>query len=193
MGAGRVPAATALRMRIVGGTLGGRRFTPPANLPARPTTDLAREGLFNILNNLIDFEGCAALELFGGTGGVSYELVSRGAAPVTVVEQDAASVAFMKKTAAEFKIADALSVVRGDVFKFLDNNTRRYDLVFADPPYALGRMGELPGLMLACLAEEGIAVLEHDSRHGFTELPGFLRMKAYGGTVFSFFQLSGIG
>src|SRR4051812_48451497 len=111
-------------MRIVGGTLGGRRFNPPTGIPARPTTDLAREGLFNILNNLIDFEGCMALELFGGTGGVSYELVSRGAKPVTVVEQDAASVAFIKKTTAEFKIADALHVVRGDVFKFLESNGR---------------------------------------------------------------------
>jgi 16S rRNA (guanine(966)-N(2))-methyltransferase RsmD len=175
-------------MRIVAGTLGGRRFTPPTNIPARPTTDLAREGLFNILNNLIDFEACVALELFGGTGGVSYELVSRGAKAVTLVEQDAGSVAFIKKTAADFRIAAALNVVRGDVFKFLEHNTRRYDLVFADPPYALGKLAQLPELMLACLEPEGIAVLEHDSRHGFDEHPAFLRKKSYGGTVFSFFQ-----
>lgn len=176
-------------MRIVSGSLGGRRFNPPANIPARPTTDLAREGLFNILNNLVDFEDCVALELFGGTGGVSYELVSRGASAVTVVEQDATSVAFMKKTAAEFKIADALTIVRGDVFKFLDSNSRKYDLVFADPPYALGQMAQLPDLMLGCLNEEGIAVLEHDGRNGFEKHESFLRSKNYGGTVFSFFQL----
>lgn len=175
-------------MRIVGGTLGGRRFNPPTNIPARPTTDLAREGLFNILNNLVDFEECEALELFGGTGGVSYELASRGAKEVTLVEQDAVSVAFIKKTAAEFKIADTLKIVRGDVFKFLDTDRRSYDLVFADPPYALGKLAQLPDLMLERLAEDGIAVLEHDSRHGFDEHPAFLRRKAYGGTVFSFFE-----
>lgn len=174
-------------MRIVGGTLGGRRFSPPPNIPARPTTDLAREGLFNILNNLIDFEECAALELFGGTGGVSYELVSRGVPSVTVVEQDSGSVAFIKKTAAEFRIATALNVVRGDVFRFLENNQRSYDFVFADPPYGLGNMAQLPDLMLACLAEDGVAVLEHDKRHGFEEHPNFSRSKSYGGTVFSFF------
>jgi 16S rRNA (guanine966-N2)-methyltransferase len=178
-------------MRIVSGTLGGRRFNPPANIPARPTTDLAREGLFNILNNLIDFEDCAALELFGGTGGVSYELVSRGAKPVTVVEQDATSVAFIRKTAAGFKIADVLNVVRGDVFTFLESNSARFDFVFADPPYALGKMAQLPDLMLECLNDEGLAVLEHDGRHGFDKHPAFVRMKNYGGTVFSFFERSG--
>lgn len=180
-------------MRIVGGRLGGRRFNPPADIPARPTTDLAREGLFNILTNLIDFEDCAALELFGGTGGVSYELVSRGSAAVTVVEQDAGAVAFIKKTAAEFRIADALTVVRGDVFRFLGAAPRKYDLVFADPPYALGRLDQLPDLMLECLEDDGFAVLEHDSKHGFDKHPAFLRAKAYGGTIFSFFQKRGSG
>src|SRR4051812_10282224 len=102
-------------MRIIGGSLGGRRFQPPANIPARPTTDLAREALFNILGNAIDIEGIHALDLFGGTGGVSYELVSRGAEQVTVVEQDATSVMFIKKTAAALKIEETLKVAKADV------------------------------------------------------------------------------
>jgi 16S rRNA (guanine(966)-N(2))-methyltransferase RsmD len=174
-------------MRIIGGELGGRRFSPPANIPARPTTDLAREGLFNTLVNLIDLEGIAALDLFGGTGGVSYELISRGAAAVTVVEQDAASAAFIKRTAETFKINEALKIVRGDVFRFLKSAAPGYGFVFADPPYALPRMAELPGAMIEKLTAEGIAVLEHDGRHGFEGHPAFLRAKAYGDTIFTFF------
>jgi 16S rRNA (guanine(966)-N(2))-methyltransferase RsmD len=173
-------------MRIVGGSLGGRRFQPPANIPARPTTDLAREALFNILGNTIDLEGMKALDLFGGTGGVSYELVSRGAV-TTVVEQDGTSVLFIKKTAALFKIEDELKVVKGDVFRFLKSNIDTYGLVFADPPYALPRMGELVEMMLPRLKPEGMAILEHDTRHGFEGHPHFMRAKAYGDTIFTFF------
>lgn len=174
-------------MRIIGGNLGGRRFSPPPNIPARPTTDLAREGLFNILNNLTELDGITALDLFGGTGGVSYELVSRGAARVTAVEQDAQSVAFMKKTAESFRIADTLQVIRGDVFRFLHAAAPVYDLVFADPPYALPRLPELPDRMIEKLAPGGVAVLEHDGRHDFGQHPHFLRAKAYGDTIFTFF------
>jgi 16S rRNA (guanine(966)-N(2))-methyltransferase RsmD len=174
-------------MRIIGGTLGGRRFSPPANIPARPTTDLAREGLFNILTNLIDPEGIAALDLFGGTGGVSYELVSRGAASVTVVEQDGVSVAFMKKTAEAFSITESLNIVRGDVFRFLKASAAAYDLIFADPPYALPQMPDLADAMIEKLLPEGLAILEHDGRQGFEQHPHFLRAKAYGDTIFTFF------
>jgi 16S rRNA (guanine(966)-N(2))-methyltransferase RsmD len=174
-------------MRIVGGSLGGRRFQPPSNIPARPTTDLAREALFNILGNAMDLDGVHALDLFGGTGGVSYELVSRGAEKVTVVEQDNTSVAFIKKTAAAFGIADELKIVRGDVFRFLNADEARYDLVFADPPYALPRMGELVNLMLQKMEADGLAILEHDTRHNFESHPNFLRAKSYGDTIFTFF------
>lgn len=174
-------------MRIISGSLGGRRFNPPPNIPARPTTDLAREALFNILGNAIDLEGINALDLFGGTGGVSYELVSHGAAKVVVVEQDATSVTFIKKTAAAFGIEAELKVVKGDVFKFLKSDVNAYGLVFADPPYALPRMGELVSMMLLRLTEDGIAVLEHDTRHNFESHPHFSRAKAYGDTIFSFF------
>ena len=176
-------------MRIIGGSLGGRRFHPPAAIPARPTTDLAREGLFNILTNMTALDGIAGLDLFGGTGGVSYELISRGAGSVTIVEQDAASVAFLKKTAADFKIDTALRIVRGDVFRFLSGRAGPYDLVFADPPYALPKMAALVDAMLAegRLTLDGIAILEHDGRHGFERHPHFLREKVYGDTIFTFF------
>lgn len=173
-------------MRIIGGTLGGRRFSPPANIPARPTTDLAREGLFNILTNLVDLEGIAALDLFAGTGGISYELISRGAASVTVVEQDTASVAFIKKTALDFRIDDALKIVRGDAFRFL-KTAPVYDLIFADPPYALPRIAELGDEITKKLSATGVAILEHDGRNGFEAHPQFLRAKAYGDTIFTFF------
>lgn len=176
-------------MRIVGGSLGGRRFQPPANIPARPTTDLAREGLFNILNNLVDFEGITALELFAGTGSVSYELASRGAASVTLLEQDNASVSFIKKTAADFGITDQLHIIKGDVFKFLQSTTRPYDLIFADPPYGLPGLNTLPDLIFEknLLTEDGIFILEHDYRNGFEQHPWFLRAKKYGDTIFTFF------
>ena len=173
-------------MRIVGGSLGGRRFNPPANIPARPTTDLAREALFNILSHMMDLEGLEALDLFGGTGGVSYELVSRGAR-VTAVEQDGTSVLFMKKTATEFKIESELKVVRGEVFRFLKKDEGSYGLVFADPPYALPRMGDLVAMMLPRLTGDGLAILEHDTRHSFEGHPHFLKDRAYGDTIFSFF------
>lgn len=174
-------------MRVIGGELGGRRFQPPTHIPARPTTDLAREALFNMLNNSIELEDIDALDLFGGTGGVSYELVSRGAATVTVVEQDGTSVQFIKKTAATFGIEAQLKIVKGDVFRFLKSNSESFGLVFADPPYALPRMGELVDLMLPRLAADGLAILEHDTRHGFESHPHFSRAKAYGDTIFTFF------
>lgn len=179
-------------MRIVGGTLGGRRFQPPANIPARPTTDLAREGLFNILNNLIDFEGITALELFAGTGSISYELASRSASMITLLEQDHGSVNFIKKTAAAFGIEKQLNVIKGDVFKFLGSVHQSFDLVFADPPYGLAGLSTLPGLIFekSLLNEDGIFILEHDYRHGFEQHPHFLRAKKYGDTIFSFFTAS---
>lgn len=176
-------------MRIVGGDLGGRRFSPPAGLPARPTTDLAREGLFNILNNYLDFEEITALELFGGTGSVAYELASRGASLVTVIELDTASVNFIKKTAATFGITDKLNIIKGDVFRFLQGNNQSYDLIFADPPYALPAMDSLPEIVFSqqLLKEDGLFVLEHDYRHGYEKHPYFLRAKKYGDTIFTFF------
>ena len=106
-------------MRIVGGTFGGRRFSPPAKIPARPTTEVAKEGLFNMLNNSLDFEGIKTLDIFGGTGSISYELASRGAEDLTIVERDPTTIDFIKKTAKELGIDDKMDIIRADVFKFI--------------------------------------------------------------------------
>ncbi|MBS1645518.1 MAG: RsmD family RNA methyltransferase [Bacteroidetes bacterium] len=174
-------------MRIISGKLGGRRFSAPSTLPARPTTDLAREGLFNILNNLLSFEEIIAVDLFAGTGSVGYELLSRGAQQVQFVEQHAASVAFIKKTIQEFDLSDAAAVVRTDVFQFLRKTPEEFPFIFADPPYALPNIPELCTLMITRLNETGLAVIEHDQRNFFDKHPHFLREKKYGDTIFSFF------
>ena len=148
-------------MRIVGGTFGGRRFSPPARIPARPTTEVAKEGLFNMLNNIIDFEGLKTLDIFGGTGSISYELASRGATDLTLIERDPITIDFIKKTAKELGIADILQIIRGDVFKFMKQSTEQYNFIFAGPPYALANIDELPLLVFEknMLAPGGIFVL----------------------------------
>jgi len=177
-------------MRIIGGTHGGRRFHPPAGLPARPTTDLAREALFNVLHNSLELAGIAALDLFGGTGSVGYELASRGAGSVTIVEQHGPSVAFIKKMLAELKLEDGARVIKGDVFSFLKSAGDTYDFIFADPPYALPQLPLLPGIIFekALLKEGGTFVLEHDGTHDFEASPHFKKRKKYGDTFFSFFE-----
>src|SRR6476619_3130354 len=125
-------------MRIISGAFGGRRSSPPANIPhTRPTTDIAKEGLFNILQNRISFDGIKTLDLFGGTGSISYELASRGAADLTIVEKDNNMYEFIKKTAQLLKLEN-FKLVKSDVFKFIDTCTEQYNFIFAGPPYALG-------------------------------------------------------
>lgn len=176
-------------MRIVGGTFGGRRFSPPAKIPARPTTEVAKEGLFNMLNNTIDFEGLKTLDLFGGTGSISYELASRGAADLTLVERDQTSIDFIRKTTKELGIDHILHIVRSDVFKFMKHSTDQYNFIFAGPPYALRNIDELPLLVFEknMLLPNGIFVLEHTPRNDYQKHPRFQRMKNYGTTVFTFF------
>ena len=176
-------------MRIVGGKFGGRRFSPPARIPARPTTEVAKEGLFNILNNAIDFEGLKTLDIFGGTGSISYELASRGATDLTLIERDPATIDFIKKTAKELGIDDILTIIRGDVFKFMKQSTDQYNFVFAGPPYALINIDELPLLVFEknMLLPDGLFVLEHTPRNDYLKHPRFQKMKNYGTTIFSFF------
>ena len=176
-------------MRIVSGIFGGRRFSPPAKIPARPTTELAREGLFNMLRNAMDMDGIKTLELFGGTGSITYELASHGAGDLTLIEKDLLSIDFIKKTAKELGIEDIMHIIRGDVFKFLKQSTDQYDLIFADPPYALSNIDELPLLVFEknMLLPNGIFVLEHAPRNDYQKHPRFHRMKNYGDTVFTFF------
>lgn len=177
-------------MRIVGGDLGGRRFNPPAKIPARPTTEVAKEGLFNMLNNLIDFEGIKTLDLFGGTGSISYELASRGAAELTLVEQDSVTVNFIKKTLQEFGLDDRTQVIKGEVFRFMKQCTEQYNFIFAGPPYALPSIDDLPKYVFEknLLLHNGIFVLEHTPRNDYQNHPQFFKIKNYGTTIFTFFK-----
>jgi 16S rRNA (guanine966-N2)-methyltransferase len=177
-------------MRSVGGTFSGRRFSPPARIPARPTTEVAKEGLFNTLQNIIDIEDAKTLDLFGGTGSISYELASRGAADLTLIERDLTSIDFIKKTAQELKISSQLHIIRGDVFKYIKQCTEQFDFIFAGPPYALDIIDDLPLLVFEhqLLKADGIFVLEHTPRNDYQQHPHFLRMKNYGTTIFTFFN-----
>ncbi len=177
-------------MRIIGGELGGRRVNPPAKMPhTRPTTDIAKEGLFNILENNLDLSALRTLHLFGGTGSISYELASRGVKDVTVVEKDPAMVAFIQKTAAELGLASMYKVVRMDVFKFIVQCTDSFDLIFAGPPYALETIDDLPRQVAArgLLKEGGWFILEHTPRNDYEGYPLYVTQRNYGTTIFSIF------
>ncbi len=177
-------------MRIISGTLGGRKINPPAHMPhTRPTTDIAKEGLFNILQNNFDFEDLKTLDLFGGTGSISYELASRGASDLTVVEKDPKMYEFIKKTASDFKIQN-LRVVRSEVFKFIEDCKETFDLIFAGPPYALNTIDEIPRVIFEnkLLNNEGWFILEHTPRNTYEHLPMFKSARNYGTTVFSIFE-----
>ncbi|MEP6467416.1 MAG: RsmD family RNA methyltransferase [Parafilimonas sp.] len=176
-------------MRIISGSFGGRRIHPPAKMPyTRPTTDIAKEGLFNILQTRIDFENAKTLDLFGGTGSISYELASRGASSLTIIEKDATMYAFIKKNITDFKIEN-VNVLRIDVFNFLSNCTEQYDFIFAGPPYALQSIDDLPKMIIEkkLIAAEGYFVLEHTPRNDYEKYKGFSFKRNYGTTVFSFF------
>ncbi len=177
-------------MRIIGGELGGRRIQPPAKMPhTRPTTDIAKEGLFNIIQSNRDVEGLHTLDLFAGTGCISYELASRGAGKLTVVEKDPAMQTFIKQTVARLGLAERFSVVSSDVFRFLKTDHGKYDFIFAGPPYALEAIDELPKLVVAgnYLAPGGWFVLEHTPRNRYKEFPLFVTERNYGTTLFSIF------
>ena len=179
-------------MRIISGSLGGRRITPPSKMPyTRPTTDIAKEGLFNILQTRMDLEGAKTLDLFGGTGNITYELASRGASDLTVVEKDPAMYAFIKKNIDVLKIENC-KVIKMDVFSFLSSDTSSYDFIFAGPPYALNTIDELPKIIVSkkMIAKDGFFVLEHTPRNNYENYEAFSFKRNYGTTVFSFFKHS---
>ena len=176
-------------MRIVGGEHGGRKFNPPSKMPyTRPTTDIAKEGLFNVLQHKLDIEELKTLDLFGGTGSISYELASRGAKDLTIVEKDTAMYDFIKKTSGDLRIEN-LKPVKMDVFKFIDQCTDKFDFIFAGPPYALTTIDELPKLVFEkqLLNSEGWFVLEHTPRNDYKNFPFYKTEKKYGTTIFSIF------
>jgi len=176
-------------MRIISGTLGGRRISPPSSMPyTRPTTDIAKEGLFNILQHQLTIEGMKTLDLFGGTGSISYELASRGASDLTVIEKDTAMYNFIKKTVGELQIQH-LKLLKTDVFRFLENCGEQFDFIFAGPPYALKNIDDLPRLVIEkkLLRANGWFVLEHTPRNNYEGWPKFAAVRNYGTTIFSFF------
>jgi 16S rRNA (guanine966-N2)-methyltransferase len=176
-------------MRIIGGDLGRRRINPPAHMPhTRPTTDVAKEGLFNIIENNLDITELTTLDLFGGTGSISYELASRGAKELTIIEKDSKMYEFIKKTAGELKLEN-FRVLKMDVFKFIDQCADKFDFIFAGPPYALGNIDDLPRLIFEkqLLNTKGWFVLEHTPRNDYKKFPFYTTERNYGTTVFSIF------
>ncbi len=176
-------------MRIIGGELGGRRIHPPGNMPhTRPTTDIAKEGLFNILQHNFPPEGLKTLDLFGGTGGISYELASRGAVDCTLVEKDPKMHAFISKNIAELKLTQC-RVVKMDVFTFINQCTEQYDFIFAGPPYALAAIDDIPKLIAEkkLLKAGGWFVLEHTPRNHYEGYALYKTSRNYGTTIFSIF------
>lgn len=176
-------------MRIIGGKYKSRRIQVPANLRARPTTDFAREGLFNVLNNLLDWEDITALDLFSGTGSIAFELVSRGCSYVMSIEQNQNHYNFI--CLAQEKLgAKELFPVKADVFKYLYSLRQQFDFIFADPPYDLPDAKKIPEIILhkQLVKEGGLFVMEHSKNLNFSHLPHFKEERKYGNVHFSFFE-----
>lgn len=176
-------------MRIITGKYGGRKINPPSKMPyTRPTTDIAKEGLFNIISNNIEMEGIKTLDIFGGTGSISYELASRGASDLTIVEKDPKMYDFIKNKAAELGIENC-KVVKSEVFRFLESCSEKYDLIFAGPPYALTTINEIPRVIREkeLLNKSGWFILEHTPANNYENEPQFKTMRNYGTTIFSIF------
>jgi len=176
-------------MRIIGGSLKGKTINLPAKYAARPTTDFAREGLFNVLGNEYEFEDLKVLDLFGGTGAISYEFASRGAARVYCVEMARENASFIKREAARLGL-DNVTLVRDNVFDFLPICHEKFDIIFADPPYALEGLDTIPDKVFAqdILHPECYFILEHGDEYNFAAHPKFKKEKVYGRVHFSFFE-----
>ena len=178
-------------MRIISGKYKGRRIFPPKGLPVRPTTDMSKEALFNVLNNHFSFEGLKILDLFAGTGNISFEFASRGSTPITSVDADFGCVKFIKQVAAEYDFN--IAATKSDVFAFLERNKATYDIIFADPPYALDKK-TFDKIVLTVfekntLQEDGMMIIEHSKYTKLDHLIHFSFKKSYGGSIFSFFEM----
>ena len=176
-------------MRIIGGKYRSRRFQLPTNFTARPTTDFARESLFNILNNRVDWEDTVALDLFSGTGSIAIELISRGCKQVISVESNVKNHAFIQKLKDKLDAKDLLTI-KADVFSFIKSCKQSFDLIFADPPYDIKDLDKIPTKVLEhdLLKQNGIFILEHSKKNSFTEHPLFREERKYGNVHFSFFS-----
>lgn len=180
-------------MRIIGGRLKGKAINPPMGYKARPTTDFAKEGLFNILNNEYEFEDLKVLDLFGGTGAIAFEFASRGASRVYCVEMARENASFIKTEAARLGLNN-VTMVRDNVFDFLPICREKFDIVFADPPYALDNLETLPDKVMEqdILHPGCYFILEHGDEHSFTDHPCFVKERSYGRVHFSFFVRSSL-
>lgn len=178
-------------MRIISGKYKGRRIFPPKGLPVRPTTDMSKEALFNVLNNHFSFEGLKILDLFAGTGNISFEFASRGSTPITSVDADFGCVKFIKQVAAEYDFN--IAATKSDVFTFLERNKATYDIIFADPPYGLDQKTFEKVVLTAfeknTLQEDGMMIIEHSKYTKLDHLIHFSFKKSYGGSIFSFFEI----
>lgn len=176
-------------MRIISGSCGGRAINPPKNLRARPTTDFAKENLFNVLGNVVDFEGIDVLDLFAGTGSISYEFASRGAASVTSVEINAVHYNFIRTTAKTYGLTN-IHPVKANVFLYLKSCAKKYDVIFSDAPYDLEGSESVVDMVLdkGLLKEGGIFIFEHSKNKDFSSHPRFSRLRSYGSVQFSIFE-----
>lgn len=177
-------------MRIISGKYKGRRITAPKKLPVRPTTDMAKEALFNILNNQYYFEDISVLDLFAGTGSISYEFASRGTEQITCIDQDYGCIMFINKTAEEFEMP--IQAIKSNVYKFLEKAKQKSTVIFADPPYAFSieQFSKIPELVFQndLLDNDGILIIEHSKHTDLSNLSNYQYSKSYGGNMFSFFS-----
>lgn len=179
-------------MRISGGRLGGRIFSPPADKwPTRPTTDIAREALFNILTNYLYFQDIIVLDLFGGSGAHTYEFISRGCKSVTYVDKFGPCLKFVQKTLADFGISDHVQIIKSDYLNYLKSTDSQFDYVFAGPPYGLKDLDLIPDQILqsSILKSGSSFVVEHNPDHSFKHHANYWKSVSYGQTIFSFFKL----
>ncbi len=178
-------------MRIISGLYKSRKIVAPKNLPVRPTTDMAKESLFNILNNHFYFDAVSVLDLFAGSGNISYEFASRGTENITSVDQDFGCIKFINKTADAFGML--INTIKSDVFKFLEKSRLQSNIIFADPPYSFSDdlFAKIPELIFKnnLLLEEGLLIIEHSKHTDLSKLENFSYSKSYGGNMFSFFEV----
>jgi len=179
-------------MRIISGKYKGRKLVAPKKLPVRPTTDMAKEALFNILNNRYYFDEISVLDLFAGTGNISYEFASRGTDNITCVDQNYGCIKYINETAESFEMS--INTIKSDVFSFLENHQQPYTIIFADPPYEfpVEEFAKIPELVFQnnLLEENGLLILEHSKHTDLSGLAQYSHSKSYGGNMFSFFQLT---
>ena len=178
-------------MRIISGKFKGRKFIPPAKKwPTRPTTDIAKEGLFNILTNRLNFETISMCDLFGGTGNHCLEFISRGCMDTTYVDRYFPAVQYVRKISSEWGIEEQIHIMKMDVFQFIPSSSKTFNYIFAGPPYGLKKIPHIPDLIFdhKRLKEGGLFVLEHNPDHNFEAHPRFEQRRNYGQTIFSFFN-----